>query len=171
MAKNGQNLAIECFYLYVQNSAINFYNFWYGNSPCVLLWENHSVYAGKILTWPKFGHLLPKFLAKIDNLRVYDLLLSNAAMNHLYFWYGIFSYGLLWENHTLYAGKIMIWRNFDHLSHFWPKLTVLRVLAYNFQTPLWILLSFGMEVVLLVFFEKIILYIPGKLWYGKIVGI
>ena len=93
----------------------------------------------------------------------------NAAMNHLYFWYGIFFYGLLWENHSLYAGKTLIWRNFDHSSHFWQKLTVLRVLAYNFQTPLWILLSFGTEVVLLVFFEKIILYIPGKFWYGKIV--
>ena len=64
------------------------------------------------------------------NLPIYlptYLLLSNAAMNHLYFWYGIFSYGILWENHTLYAGKILIWRNFDHLSH-------------KFQTPLWILL-------------------------------
>ena len=62
MAKNGQNLAIfECFYLYVQNSAINFYNFWYGNSPCVLLWENHSVYAGKN---PDMAKIWP-FVAKV----------------------------------------------------------------------------------------------------------
>ena len=61
-------------------------------TPLVFFFEKIIVYMpGKILTWPKFGHLLQKILAKIDNLRVYDLLLSNAAMNHLYFWYGIFS--------------------------------------------------------------------------------
>ena len=45
---------------------------------------------------------------------------------------------------------------------FWPILTVLRGLTYNFQTPLKIFLIFGMEIVLMVLFEKIILYIPGK---------
>ena len=30
-------------------------------------------------------------------------------------WYGRCSYGLLWENHTLYSWKILIWRNFGHL--------------------------------------------------------
>ena len=75
-------------------------------TPLVFFFKKIIVYMpGKILAWPKFGHLLPKFLAKIDNLRVYDLLLSNAAMNHLYF---------------------------------------------------------GMEYFLMVSFEKIILYMPGK---------
>ena len=46
-----------------------------------------------------------------------------------------------------------------------------RFLAFNFQTPLWIYLIFGMEVVLMVLFEKIILYMPGKFWYGGILAI
>ena len=86
MAKNGQNLAIfgqnsrfECFWPISSNAAINFHNFWYGNYPCGLLWENHTLYAGKILISRNFGHFRPKF------------------------------------------------------GHFWPKLTVLRVLTYNFQ--------------------------------------
>ena len=58
-------------------------------------------------------------------------------------WYGPCSYGLLCENRALYAGKILIWRNFGHLIpkfvHFWPKLTVLRVLTYNFQMQIWLL--------------------------------
>ena len=40
-----------------------------------------------------------------------------------------------------------------------------------FQTPLWIFLIFGMEVVLMVLFEKIILYMPGKFWYGEFLAI
>ena len=48
---------------------------------------------------------------------------------------------------------------------FWEFLT------YNFQTPLWIFLIFGMEVVFIVLFEKIILYMPGKFWYDKILAI
>ena len=150
MAKNGQN---GVFYLYVQNSAMNFYNFWYGNSPCVLIWENHIVYMPGIPDMDKIW----SFVAKVFGQNWQFESLWPITLKRCYessFLYGIFSYGLLWENHSLYAGKILIWRNFDHLSHFWPKLTVLRVSAYNFQTPLWILLSFGMEVVLLVFFEK-----------------
>ena len=44
---------------------------------------------------------------------------------------------------------------------FWEFLT------YNFQTRLWIFLIYGMEVVLVVFFEEIILYMPGKFWFGE----
>ena len=44
-------------------------------------------------------------------------------------------------------------------------------LAYNFQTPLRIFLIFGMEVFLMLFFVKIILYMPVKFWYGKILAI
>ena len=43
--------------------------------------------------------------------------------------------------------------------------------TYNFQTPLWIFLIFGMEVFLMVIIEKIILYMPGKFWYGNILAI
>ena len=32
------------------------------------------------------------------------------------FWYEGCSYGLLLENHTLYAGKILIWQNFGLLN-------------------------------------------------------
>ena len=65
-------------------------------------------------------------------------------MNLPDFWYGSCSYGSLWENHTLYAGKILIWRIFGHeIAKFCPFKANFRVLAYKFQTPLWILLIFG----------------------------
>ena len=73
----------------------------------------------------------------------------------------------------------------QNLAIFWPKLTVLEFLTYNFQTQLWILLIFGIEllwiltlsgepiilclvgieVLLMAFFEKIIIYMPGKKFY------
>ena len=40
-------------------------------------------------------------------------------------------------------------------------------MTYNFQTRLWIFLIYGMEVVSVVFFEEIILYMPGKFWFGE----
>ena len=43
-------------------------------------------------------------------------------------------------------------------------------LAYNFQPLLWIFLIFGMEVVHMVFFEKIILYNAGKIPMWGIIG-
>ena len=65
------------------------------------------------------------------NFTVLGLYFPKATMNLLNFWDGSCSYGPLCENHNLYAGKILIWRNFGHLrpkfGHFWPKLTVLRV--------------------------------------------
>ena len=126
MAKNCQNLAIlgqnsyflSVFGLYLHNTSINFHNFWYGNYPCGLLWENHTLYAEKILIWRNFGHLRPKF------------------------------------GHFLAKN----WQ-------YWEFLT------YNFQTPLWIFLIFSMKIVLMVLFEKIILYMPRKFWYGEILAI
>ena len=56
-------------------------------------------------------------------------------------------------------------------GHFWPKMKVLRVLTCNIQTLLWIFLIFGMEAVLMVFFDKIILYMPRKFWYGEILAL
>ena len=54
---------------------------------------------------------------------------------------------------------------FGKNSHFWV------FLAYIFQTPLWIFLIFRIEVVLIVLFDKIILYMLRKFWYGKILAI
>ena len=66
-------------------------------------------------------------------------------MNLPNFWYGSCSYGPLWENHTLYAGKILIWRNFGNLrpkfGHFLGKKWLFwDFLTHNFQTQLWIFL-------------------------------
>ena len=71
----GQNLVVfgqidifGLFDLYHPNAAIIFHNFLYGNKSCGVLWENHILYARKILIWPKFGRFGPKFghfLAKI----------------------------------------------------------------------------------------------------------
>ena len=44
---------------------------------------------------------------------------------------------------------------FAKLGIFWV------FLAYIFQTPLLIFIIFGMETTLVVFFEKIIVYMPG----------
>ena len=44
--------------LYLPKAAINFSNFWYWNYPYGFLWENHSVYAGKI-SLPG-GHFWPQ---------------------------------------------------------------------------------------------------------------
>ena len=44
-------------------------------------------------------------------------------------------------------------------------------LSYNFQTRLWIFLIYGMDVVFVVFFEEIILYMPGKFWFGETLAI
>ena len=38
----------------------------------------------------------------------------------------------------------------------------------NFQTLIGIFLIVGIEIVFMVFFEKIILYMPGKFWYDEI---
>ena len=51
---------------------------------------------------------------------VFDRKIPKAAMNLTNFWYGSCSYGLLWENHTLCARKILIWQSFGHLSQFLP---------------------------------------------------
>ena len=68
-------------------------------------------------------------------------------MNLPNFWYGSCSYGPLWENHTLYAGKILIWQNFGHLTKIWPffgqNWQFWDFLADNFQTQLSIFPIFG----------------------------
>ena len=43
-------------------------------------------------------------------------------MNIPNFWYGSCSYGPLLENHTLYAGKILIWQNLVDLKPFFAKI-------------------------------------------------
>ena len=50
------------FSLYLPNTDKNFPNFWYGNYPHGLLWENHSVYARKILVHPLGAFSTPKML-------------------------------------------------------------------------------------------------------------
>ena len=133
---------------------MNLLNFWYASCSYGPPWENHTLYAGKILIWQVYDHLRPKFgnfWPNLTALRVFDLQLPYAVINlpnfwygtslnfdsfrgtnHTVFcWYGSCSYGHLWENHALYARKILIWRSSGHLipkfDHFWPKLTVLRV--------------------------------------------
>ena len=94
-------------------------------------------------------------------------------MNLPNFWYGSCSYGFHSEYHPQYARKILIWRNFGHLrpkfGHFFGQnCQFWEFLTYNYQTRLWIFLIYGMEVVLVVFFEEIILYMPGKFYLAKL---
>ena len=84
-------------------------------------------------------------------------------MNLPNFLYGSCSDGPLSENHNLYAWKILIWRIFGHgIAKFCPFSANFRVLGLLLPNALLIFLIFGMEVVAMVLFEKIILYIPGK---------
>ena len=68
--------------------------------------------------------------------------------------FGSCSHGFLWENHTLYAGKILIWQNFGHLrptfDRFLPKLTVLRVFDLWFPTTAMNLSNFCVKVLHIV---------------------
>ena len=54
------------------------------------------------------------------------------------------------------------------LAKIWPflakKWQFWKFLVYNFQRLLWNFLIFGMKIVLKLFFEKIILYMPRKFW-------
>ena len=55
----------------------------------------------------------------------------------------------------------MSWKFWDgqNLAIFCKNWKFWRVLAFNYQTPLWIFLIFGMKVVLMAPFQKIILYL------------
>ena len=166
---------LRVFDLKLPNAAMNLPNFWYGSCSYGPLWENHTVYAWKILIWWIFGHLSPKFghlLGKNDSFErfwpitpkrryesssflVWKLLLSSSLRK---------SYSICCKNSDMAKFgpfKAIFGQNWQ----FWEFFT------FNFQTPLWIFLIFGMEVVLMVFFEKIILYMPGKFWYGRILAI
>ena len=71
------------------------------------------------------------------------------------------SYSTCWENSDMAKFgpfKAIFGQNWQFLEF----------LTYNFQTQLWIFLIFGMEVVLMVLFQNIIIYMLGKLLYGKI---
>ena len=65
--------------------------------------------------------------------------------------YGSCSYGLLWGSHTLYALKISDLAKFlpfktKNLAIFFQNCLFWEFLTYDFQTWLWIFLSFGMEL-------------------------
>ena len=83
------------------------------------------MYAWKILIWQNFGHLRAKFgnfSPKFTVLRVFLPMNSKRTMHFPNFWYGSCSFDPLSENHTLYAGKILIWRNLVHLRPFLAKI-------------------------------------------------
>ena len=68
---------------------------------------------------------------------------------------------VLFQKTILY--KILILWNLVHLRPFLAKIDSFEsFFTYIFQTPLWIFPIFGMEVVLMVFFEKIMLCMPRK---------
>ena len=85
---------------------------------------------------------------------------------------------LLWSS---LRKSYSVYRENSDMAKFWPfktkiwpffgQNTVMRLFTYNFQAPPWIFLIFGMEVVLMVLFDKIILYMPWKFWYDKILAI
>ena len=137
---------LSVFGLYLPNAAINFHNFWYGNYSCGLLWNNYSVYTGKILRWPKFGH----FFAKIDSFESFWPINSKRSYESslflvwkLFLWSSLRkSYSICRENSYMakfWPFKTKFWPFFGQNWQFWEFLT------YNFQTQLWIFLIFGMN--------------------------
>ena len=55
-------------------------------------------------------------------------------MNLPNFWYGSCSNGLLCENHTLYVGKILVWRNFGPFkAKIWQFLAKIAVFEYIYR--------------------------------------
>ena len=72
----------------------------------------------KIFLTPQGGFCTQKTPFWLKN-GLLSLYLPNAAIIFPNFWYGSFSFGLLWENHTLYAGKILIWRIFGPPQRGW----------------------------------------------------
>ena len=137
-------------------------NFLYGSCACGLLWENHTLCAGKILKWPKFGHLWPKighFWPNLKLSKVFGLSLPNSTIKLSNFWYEScyymfffrkkidFMLGKFWDDQNL-AICCQNLAIFDQNWHFWEFLT------YNFQTPLQIFLKFALETNFDVFFQK-----------------
>ena len=152
---------------------MNLPNFWYGSCSYDPLWENHTLYTGEILIWRIFGHGIAKFCPFKAEFWAYNFqtplriflifgrkLLLRSSLRK--------SYSICRENSDMvecWPFKTKIWPFFCQNWQFWEFFT------YNFQTPLWIFLIFGMEVVFMVLFEKIILYMPGKFWYGEMLAI
>ena len=164
--QNGQNLSIlvkmaflSVFGLFLSNAIINFHNVWYGNFPCSLPWENHSVYAGKF--WDG------------QNLAIWDKIWSFFGQNWQ-FW-GFLAYNF---QPPLWIFLILVWTLFlwsslrksyykcqenYEMAIFWPLAQFLAKID-SFESFLPTSKRgyessqfFCMEVVVMVFFEKIIL--------------
>ena len=131
----------------------------------IILYMPGKFWFDKTKIWP--------FLAKIDCFESFWLITFKRSYESSYFLVGKFflcfslwkSYSICRENSDMaefWPFKTKIWPFFGENWLFWEFLT------YNFQTQLWIFLVFGMEIVFMVFFEKIIPYMPGKFWYFRI---
>ena len=86
-----------------------------------------------------------------------------------------FSWFLLWElvlRYSFRKSRCMVREN-SEMAKIWPFVAKIwpfsakkwhfwKFLTYHFQTLLWNLLIFGMETTLMVSFQKIIVYMPGK---------
>ena len=124
---------------------MNLHNFWYGSCSSGVLWENHSLFAGKILGWQNFGHF------KVKNSQFLVFLTYNIQM-------------LLWILQFSGLEVVLVVFLVFFISFF--SVSFFQFLLFSGE-PIIHRLVFGMEVVLMVFFEKIIFYMPGKLWYGE----
>ena len=60
-------------------------------------------------------------LAAIVFMCFFNLAAAERPQHCVIVWYGSCSYGPLWENHTLYGGKILVWWNFSPFkAKIWP---------------------------------------------------
>ena len=63
---------------------------------------------------------------------------------------------LVFEKSYLHARKTLRWLKFSHLWPIFDQLAIWEILAYIFQTPKQIFVTFGMEAVLLVFLNQFV---------------
>ena len=147
----------------------------YGSCSDGPLSENHTLYAGKILIWRNFVHLRP-FLSKIDIFNSFLPITSKRRYESSQFLvWKLFLWSFLRKSYSICLENSDLAKFWSFKKKIWPFLgqnwQFSEFLTYNFQTPLWIFPIFGMEVVRMVFFEEIILYMPGKFWFGEILVI
>ena len=115
MAKNSKNLAIfECFLSICPEFLYIFYHSWYGYSPCVLLWENHSVYAGKN---PNMAKIWP-FVAKVFGQNwqfesLWPITLKRCYESFLFLVWNIFLWSPLRKSYS-------ICRENSYMAKLWP---------------------------------------------------
>ena len=139
------------FGLYLSNCLLDFAYFWCRNLSYGLLLENRGLRFGKNLAPPILGPFWSKFAPFWPKIKILAYIFKRDRWILLIF--GLETFGVFLENRGLRFGKNLappisgpFWSKF---APFRPKINIL---AYIFRRVHWILLIFGIETYLMVFF-------------------